>query len=212
MSNYSDSHVVREEGRLAYDEGTDDLLNGWVAKCEKVSANPDAKHILRQYGQLLKKLGGQAINKPIMKKFYELMLQDDNLQTALSLKSMLDELVLYRVEKIIDTFKSDLAPFERVANWHDDTAYFTNLIWKEAHFGIDVIVSPETSIFQFWDRDDAAGKKGFAKLMLRKMNCLGDYINHTEGFRKTFRFPADENALYDHIRSFKAKLTKAIAS
>src|SRR5207249_4050622 len=126
----------------------------------------------RQYGQLLKKLGGKIMNKPLMEKFYGIMLHGENLKTALSLKAMVDELVLYRVEKIIDTFKGDLAPFQRIANYHDNDAYFTNCFWKEAHLGLDVIVSTEQYIFQFWDRNDDAAQKGLAKLILRKMDSL----------------------------------------
>jgi hypothetical protein len=34
----------------AYDETEKDLLRGWIFKCEKIANNPDAQHILRQYG------------------------------------------------------------------------------------------------------------------------------------------------------------------
>ncbi len=196
----------------AYDETANDLLNGWISRCEEISENPDAKHILRQYGALLKKLGGNVMNKPIMEKFYKIVIEGENLKTALSLKAMLEDLVLYRVEKIIDKFKSDLAPFHKISNYNDNDAYFTNLFWDEAHFGIDVVVTPECYSFRFWDRKDREGTKGLAKSILQKMNCLDEYVYSEGGFGKIFGFPAQEQSLYEHITAFKSRLIDVVAT
>ncbi len=196
----------------AYDETNNDLLNGWIFKCEKVSTNPDAQHILRQYGALIKKLGGNIMNKPIMEKFYKIIVEGENLKTALSLKAMVDELVLYRVERIIDKFKSDLAPFHSIDNSKDDDAYFTGLIWKNAHLGVDIAVEQESYSFQFWDRNDREGMKGQAKAMLQKMGCLDEYTPNNGSFSKKFAFPSQEEDLIKHITAFKKKLDGVMAT
>src|ERR1017187_4764042 len=100
------------------------------------------------------------MNKPIMEKFYNIMVQGENLKTALSLKSMVDDLVVYRVERIIDTFKNNLAPFEKLDNYHDYDVAFMNLFWNDAHLGLDIGVEPESYSFQFWDKNDREGAKG----------------------------------------------------
>jgi PD-(D/E)XK nuclease superfamily len=194
----------------AYDETQHDLLTGWIRKCEKASTNPDAQYMLRQYGGLIKKLGGNVMNKPIMEKFYKTMVEGENLKTALSLKAMLDDLVLYRVENIIDTFKSDLSPFRQINNWKDSDAYFMGVIWKDAHLGIDINVEPELYLFQFWDREDRPGTKGHAKAILEKMGCLNEYTFKDGSFFKKFAFPSQEDDLIKHITVFKNKLAEVI--
>jgi hypothetical protein len=194
----------------AYDETKKDFLNGWILKCEQASTNLDARHILRQYGGLIKKLGGNIMNKPIMEKFYEIMIKDENLKAALSLKAMVDDLVLYRVEKIIDKFGSDLSPFSQINNYKDFDAYFTGLMWKGAHLGLDICVYPESYLFEFWDRNDREGAKGQARAILQKMGCLNEYTLNEGLFTKKFVFPSQEEDLIQHITAFKNKLREAI--
>lgn len=193
------------------DEDENDLLKGWIFKCEYLSNNLDAKHILRQYGALLKKLGGNIMNKPIMEDFYKIILQDKNLTTALSLKAMVEELVLFRVEKIINTFRSDLTPFRKLGNCGNDDAIFENLLWGDAHLSIDIEVYQESYSFCFWDRNDGEAVKALARTILQKMNCLDEYISNSGMFVKTFKFPSQEDELFDHIRAFKKNLAAALA-
>jgi hypothetical protein len=150
------------------------------------------------------------MNKPIMEKFYEIMVKGENLKTALSLKAMVDDLILYRVERIIDTFKSDLHPFQRIQNYHNDDAYFTGLLWEDAHLGIDIWVEAESYSFQFWERPDSKVANGQAKAMLQKMGCLNEYHFSEGKFTKKFAFPSQEEDLIQHIRGFKEKLRKQV--
>ncbi|HXT11400.1 MAG TPA: PD-(D/E)XK nuclease family protein [Candidatus Angelobacter sp.] len=195
----------------AYDESKNDLFNGWIAKCKRAAANSDSEHVLRQYGDLIKKLGGNVMNKPIMEKFYQIVMTGENLKTALSLKAMLDDLILFRVERLIDEFKSDLGPFRKISNWNNDDAYFTGLLWKGAHLGLDIVVKPEAYVCQFWDREDRECAKRRAQMILERMGCLGDFVRHGEGFIREFSFPSQEDELVHYVRAFKNKLTQAVA-
>ncbi|HZQ47967.1 MAG TPA: PD-(D/E)XK nuclease family protein [Verrucomicrobiae bacterium] len=196
----------------AYDGTENDLLNGWVLKCDDASRNRDAQFILRQYGNIIRKLGENVMNKPIMEKFLKIMVEGENFKTALSLRAMLDDLTLYRVERIIDRFKGDLLPFRKIANYQDYDAYFTGLPWKDADFGIDIVVEPELYSFQFWDRIDRDGLKGHAKTMLKEMGQLSDYTCEGGQFKKAFGFPSGEQALIEHISAFKKKLGERVLS
>lgn len=196
----------------AYDETDDDLLNGWLLPCERIAQDCDAQYIFRQYRQLITKLGKNTMNKPIMEQFYALMLEGDNYRSAMSVNGMLEDLILFRVEKIIDTFKSDLNPFDNVANWKDHNAYFTGCHWNGAHLGIDVGVEPDGYRFVFWDRDDDEGTKGRARSMLSLMNVLSEYKAEGGEFVKRFAFPSQEKELFDHIREFKARLAETLAA
>ncbi len=190
----------------AYNETKDDLFNGWILKSQYAPGDPDAQHILRQYAGIIKKLGGNIMNKPLMEQFYTKMLVGENHRAAMALKSMLDDFILYRVERIIDTFKNDLSPFTKIANCDDENAYFSGLEVGPAHYGIDVVAETEGYIFQFWDRNDENGTNGLAKKMLKSMNCLNEYTCEGGLFKKQFAFPSQEAQLFEHVKEFKQKL------
>lgn len=191
----------------AYDGTPGDLLTGWLRKCETSAQNIDAQHILRQYGALINKLGGNIMNKPIMEQFFTTVLEGDNFRTAQSLKAMLDDLVLFRVERIIDAFRNELHPFSAVANWHNEDAYFTGCHLGNAHLGLDVWVNEDHYAFCFWDRNDEDAEKGAAKAALEKMGCLEQFLFSEGQFKKILGFPAQEGELFQEIRSFKTKLS-----
>lgn len=193
----------------AYAETENDLLNGWIVPCQKASLNHDAQHIFRQYGDLIKKLGSNIMNKPVMDNFYNLILQGENFKTALSLKDMLDDLILYRVEKLIAHFQYDLAPFDRIANYNDYDAKFTGFRWKEADFGIDIGVAQNSYALQFWDTTDRLRTNGHAKKILQETGYLPEFAISNDVFAKTFAFPSQEQEIIDYVTAFKKKLAAA---
>jgi hypothetical protein len=203
------------------DDGTEkDLLKGWILKCwDKSKENSDAQHIVHQYGGIIKKLGRNVMNGPIMKKFYEILVQDEgkNLKTALSLKKMLDELVEYRVKNIIDKFASNFTPFKKIAICGNNDAYFERCNWKDAELGLDIVVGPESYSFQFWDKADRPGKKGRAKEMLQQLDCPNEYVSNAGPdaglFCKEFAFSSQgEEDLIKHITDFKKKLGEVVSN
>ena len=199
----------------AYDgtEQEQDLLTGWIRKCEKASQTPDAQLILRQYGKLITKLGAHVMNKQLMDKFYRMIVEGDNFENALSVTAMFNDLVLYRVERLMDTLRNDLTPFVYINNYQDSVAYLHGLRWNEAHFGLDVFVHQKSYTLTFWDRDDREGKgqKGHARTVLQKMGCLDDFTCNDGNFRskRSFAFPSGESDLLEYIAAFKKKLGEA---
>jgi len=195
----------------AYDESETDLFTGWLLNCEKACNNIEAALVFRQYSALIKKLGANAMNKPLMEEFYRIVIDGENFKTALSLKAMIDDLVAFRVEKVIERFNGNPAPFTRVANWKNIDAYFTGVTWEGAHLGIDIDVSEASYSFRFWDRNDDEGVKGKARAMLQKMGVVAEYSFIEGACQKTFAFPSGEAALYSHIECFKVRLCTALA-
>jgi hypothetical protein len=197
----------------AYNETEYDILNGWIYKAEKITNQIDVLLILRQYGSLIKKLGANIMNKQIMNKFYDQMMVSDNYQTALSLNSMLNDLILYRVNKLIEEFRVNCNPFDSVNNWKDFVVYFFKLPFQQADLSIDIGVYQEHYSFQFWDRNHKSQGVGpIVSMLLTKLNMEREF--HEEGNRmcKEFKFPTQENELYDFIRKFNERLEKAINS
>ena len=195
---------------VAYNETEADMLSGWIRKCQETATNSDAALIFRHYGELIHQLGANIMNKPIMERFYASMLTGDNFNAARSLSAMLDDLVLFRVEKIIQAFKSNLHPFNAVANYKDSDAYFTGVFWDGAHLGLDVIVEADCYRLQFWDRNDRDGLKGLAKAMLTRMGATNEFAPNGGLYQKELRFPAQEGDLISEIKSFKDHLASAL--
>ncbi len=205
------------------DDGDKDLLHGWIWKCEdesRKSHNLDAAQIFKYYGGLLMKLGCNVMNEPIMKDFYLEMLKAETFQAAQSLKIMLDKLLPYRAERIVNCFKNknDSAPFETICLYDYDptVVLFKNLHWKDAHFQIDVNVHPAKYSFCFRDISDNEKEiaKDHAEFVLKQMNCFHEYTCEDHMFRltKRFDFPSQEEELIAYIRAFNKKLSEVVAS
>ncbi|MBA4147577.1 MAG: PD-(D/E)XK nuclease family protein [Verrucomicrobia bacterium] len=192
----------------AYDSSHNDLLHGWLLKCAEQSTDLNVKYSICQYAEIIRKLGRNIMNKPVMEAFHQIMCQGDNFQTALALKAMVDDLASYRAHRIVDHFKNDLRPFGRIDIYSNRDAYFTECPWKDAHLGIDVWAEPDFYLFQFWDRNDRPQKNGRAAAMLEKMGRLDEFVFEKDFFRmkKNFIYPTEETLLFDYISAFKQDL------
>ncbi len=203
----------------AYDgsgDGTEkDLLKGWILKCEKASKeeNTDARHVLRQYAAIIRKLGANIMNRPIMKQLYEIFVEreGENFQIALSLKKMMDNDILpYRLERIIDELGSDPDPS------HRQQIYKNGIVFDGWPLGLEIAVwaDLESYLFEVYVRN---GPIGPVQTMLQDMDCIGQYTmwpgkaGHFK-FNKEFKFPSEEKNLIEHIKDFKEKLDKGIKS
>jgi PD-(D/E)XK nuclease superfamily len=200
----------------AYD-GTDggsqkDLLGGWIKKCEQQSkANSEAQHILRQYGRIIEKLGREYMNNPVMKEFYEKIINDDNYKIASLLRTMLDSLANYRAQRIVSIFENDPAPFKHVMPYKNGALFRAGSDQAKTRFEMSIWAEPKSYLFHFQDMNDKSGNT--TKAMLEKMECLEKYDlieNQIYRFKKQFAFPYEEGALIKYIEEFKSELQKVL--
>lgn len=196
----------------AYKERDNDLLNGWIYKCEKSTNNIDALFVLRQYGKLIQKLGGDIMNMPIMELFYEKMLEDSNFKTASSLKSLLEDLPSYRTERIVSKFKDNPAPFDHVHVWSGhNIAVFENITQNNYRFAIDILVEFDKYSFTFFERtfDKEGDSPESPALNLLKQVGLNEGLQSEDSrLKKVFLFPSQEKELYDYIEYFMKTLVR----
>ena len=108
-------------------------------------------------------------------------------------------------------FNNDFAHSHKSENHHETDAYFTGLHWGGGLLGVDIGLEPDSYVFQFCDRTDKNGAKGLAKQILERMGCVHDYQYRNGQFIKPFQFPAGQNELIEHIKTFKTKLSKVAA-
>jgi len=193
---------------LAYNNSDKDLYNGWIAKAEKITNNIDAFLVLRQYGALIKKLGGNIMNKVIVEKFYQEMLNPESYKTALSVKSMLSDLILFRAEKINDFFKSNLQPFQSIIVWQSYVVALHEYFIDGHNWSVDIGVYEDEYRLEFWDRNGKDAQE--ATQLLQRMNVLDDsYYENNGRMKKRFKFPEQENEMLEYVVMFKNKLAEA---
>ena len=201
----------------AYNEdgNSSDLLSGWINKCEIISDNEDLKFIFRQYGVLIKKLGGNVMNKPIMDKFYGKIVVERNYETAMLLNTMLRDLIYYRADRITEAFRHDYSPFEQMPGTNNTNegiwAGFYPLKDGEAIFSMSIAPDQDSYILAFKDCNESGCPQTRAKNILEKMNRLNEFKWNETYFQKTFYFPKQEDEIIPYIREFKENL-KAVIS
>lgn len=197
----------------AYNETPKDLYNGWLSKCEKQAQNIDTLFLIRQYNNLIAYLGGKNMNKPLMEEFLQKMLEDDNYNKAVALNAMLQDLINYRRDKILDTFKFDKDPFTQVYEWNN-YAVLNNCHYDDVRFALDIIVEQDRYRLQFFVRsfDGEARLECPAKTLLQSTNLIEDFFPAGDRWEKHYLFPSQEEEMYAYIKSFKAILKKHTAS
>lgn len=190
----------------AYKESNTDLFNGWIIPCERASQNVDALFVLRQYGKLIEYLGGNKMNKPILEKFYESVVIEENFKAAISLKSMIEELPNYRIERIVDNFINNPKPFYQLRKMSNSMARFEGLEIDNSKYAIDIVAEIDKYKLQFWDTNFKNEGDNPAKFKLQKLGLLDDFYVVDYWYEKMFTFPSEETKLYDYITMIMNKL------
>jgi len=192
----------------ANNDRSDDLVNGWLAGCMEKTTDPDTKFILKQYQTLIRWIGKKAMDKQILEQFYKQMNQPEQFATALSVKSMLDELPIYRIDRIVDHFKNNCYPFESVWNWNNKAAVFESFRYAGASFTFDVVTENEFYNLQFFTRQNGDMTP---QEFLELLGETDAYRSKGDRLQRTFSFPAQETELYLYLEAFRQKLESLLS-
>lgn len=190
----------------AFNETESDLYNGWLKMCEHHAEKIDTAYLFRQYNRLIYSLGGKNMNKSLMEAFLTNMMQEGNYETANALKNMLNDLLSYRRDKIIDHFRFKALPFEKIGDWHN-YAVFNDYHVGESNFSIDVIVTESLYQVQFFDRNyinltEVNGKENPVNSLLKDIKYFDQFFPVARRMEVQFTFPAQENELYSFLTGF----------
>lgn len=190
---------------VAYDESEDDLLNGWLKPCLNITNDIDSLSILRQYSKLIQNIGGNIMNKKLFEDFYNnIIIKNDNYKTALSIKSMVEELPQYLAQRIVDEFSNDPSPFNKI--WSDNTVTgFGDGKINEYNFTIRIHCFSDKYTFSFYDENWQVNGLKYTEKIIKYVGSIGFYIGDNE-FDMDFKFPDGEKQLYEFIKEFKGKL------
>ncbi len=89
----------------AYQKRGVNLVTGWIEPCARKAKSLDCVSILRQYGELIKKLNDNLMDNFILSKFYQSLIEDKkSFETALSIRNMLSELPNHMASRLVERF------------------------------------------------------------------------------------------------------------
>ena len=90
----------------AYQKKGVNLVNGWLEPCSLKTKNLDCVSVLRQYCELIKILSKNIMDNVILEKFYRSLLEDDNFQTAKSIRNMFNAIPAYMKDRMSEQLKA----------------------------------------------------------------------------------------------------------
>lgn len=100
------------------------LCDNWLKKCINSSDNIDCISGLRQYVKLIKFLNMNNMDNVIFEKFYENLKIGENLNTAISIRNMLNELPEYLASRIHNRYMTNYSPFTKFCHYKESIIIF----------------------------------------------------------------------------------------
>ena len=192
------------------DNSKPNLLDNWVSKSMINSENADSLLLLKQYGKLLKFLNTNSMDTTILEKFYQQLIEkEDNYETAISIRSMLNDLPKYLRIRIQEEYKTKICSvFEEIRRYEykgSIAAVFEGFKFKESSFALDIYcLENKYDVFFFQRKGD--GEEEFdLKEFQEKINALSCFSFTNNRFSWSFKLK-EENLLYNFIDSLLEEL------
>lgn len=136
------------DGRLiiipAFLEDRQNFINNWLEIAERKTTQIETRVIIKQYISVLYNLSLNTLNTTIMKKFYDFVLEEDNLKSVMAVRQMLNDLPQYLASRIQDRYGDKCTPFSKIWIWkpRDNSfkdAVFEGAIIKNIYLKIDIL-------------------------------------------------------------------------
>jgi len=196
----------------AFNRTDNDFFNGWLLSCIRQADDENVKTILKQYSKVILKIGGFIMDKILYEQFYNKVISNpDVFKTSLSIKTFVDNLPIYRAQRIYDIFIKDYSPFERL-NQKDNVVLFYGYRFEERSFTIHVDCFIDKYEIRFWDENygeiingEQVNTKVTSKI-ISKLRSIKFEEQRVDEFVKRFSFPEEEQNLYDYLNVFKNEL------
>jgi PD-(D/E)XK nuclease superfamily len=182
------------------------LYDDWIVPSIVQSHNIDSALLLRQYGKLIKYLNTNTMDTVSLDKFYSAIKEKDNLQTAISIRNMLNDLPEYLAIRIEDKYVTNCFPFEKVWRYKGRDAVFEGCKIEEYYIKIDVWCDEKGYTIHFWDKEGLDIIEDFKN----KIEVLSDFEIYGEGtsnIKKRFE-GLQEEKVFSFIDEIKNELKK----
>lgn len=183
-SDWSDEERKNIDDRLiiipAYQEGRKNLIENWliIAEKETITENEDARIIIKQYITVLRNLTIDIMSATKLESFYNEMIKGDNLETALSVRDMLNNLPEYMAKRIVDKYSSNYEPFEKVFLFSTSSkkaAVLHEAKKNDISFSVDIYCNELGYEIVFFNRQGNIPEEDFANLKISLKDALNGF-------------------------------------
>lgn len=186
------------------------LVNNWLEQCIQASNHEDVPATLRQYKKIIIYLSKEKIDQNLLEEFYQHTQDNEKFQTAVQIREMLDNLCEHRAHKLLEYFSNSSnrfagkGAFAHKGEWR---AKFQNSKFSNISLWIDVACrEKETKIFFVESETKQLDK---LELFLADLNVDFRTSEHPDALEKSFKYPSQENDLYEYLTKLFAALENA---
>ena len=190
------------------DSSKPNLYNDWIVPSIIKSDNIDSSFLLRQYGNLIKYLNTNAMDTVTLEKFYNLSKDNDNLNTAISIKNMLYDLPAFLAIRIEEKYKEHYYPFTKIFIHQQTHTIFQGFELDKIQFKISILCNIDGYDVDFWAPGDS--EYDIVQGIKEKVKSLDGFELHTDkknNIRKHFNIFGEE-LLFQFINQFLKELEK----
>lgn len=181
------------------------LLDNFLNPSILIVNSIDENSVVRQYSKLIKYLNHNTMDSVSLEKFRENILIENNLETAISIRNMLNDLPEHIAIRIEEKYNQKCFPFKNVWRYKNTTTVFEAFEFDNLYFKLDIQCSLNGYKAVFWNAkiENFNTKEKFINL-----NSLKDFTQDDDRLThiyKTFKLN-EENLLFDFIDMLKNEL------
>lgn len=179
----------------------DNFLNPSILRVNEIDQNS----VIRQYSKLIQFLNHNSMDSISLEKFRETILLDNNLETAISIKNMLNDLPEHIAIRIEEKYNQNCQPFKNVWRYKNTTTVFEAFEFDNLYFKLDIQCSVNGYRAVFWNSriENFDTKEKFINI-----NSLNDFTQEDDRpthLYKIFKIN-EENKLFDFINNLLKEL------
>lgn len=183
------------------------LTENWLIKSLPSINTTDVATFIRQYANLIIKLNQNYMDTIILERFLQELQQGDNLQTALSIRNMLNDLPSYLALRIQNQFGTTCFPFNKVWIYKSQDAVFENVTIDNIYLKLDIWCYEERYDVLFWCPNQDTEETAF-KNIVKQIHSLKEFNPITNEKNKLIRHFSfkEENELFLFIQQLLKEL------
>lgn len=132
------------------------FCDNWLAPSIINSDDIDCISTLRQYSKHLKYLNINAMDEIILERFYNALSLDNNLQTAISIRNMLNDLPVYMASRIENRYANNHYPFAKIWRYKGNDTVFEGCVLDgdKRYYKLDVWCNEQGYDIYFWNPEN----------------------------------------------------------
>lgn len=136
----------------AFTNSENDLSNGWLHHCYKISKEENNTSFIFQYLKLIKHLSQYAMDKQIKDEFYSVINKEGGFQKSRAIADLVAGLQEYRADNYGEKIGNDYLPFKRNYRWRPNHWLYENYNDNGVVFKLDIYFNSDGSArIDFWN-------------------------------------------------------------